>query len=213
MSGMGKNRIRFFHYLLLSVSIVLTSCGGDDRLPVYYAMGLAENGIDTVYQTIDDFSMTNQSGTPISLKEVEGEILVVDFFFTSCPSICPRLSASLNRVQKVFGNSDDIRLLSFSVDPERDSVARLHEYAKKYHAIDGHWEFLTGDRKATYDLAINSFHLAAMEDAAAEGGISHDQRFALVDKERRIRGYYDGTVEERVKQLIRDIRTLRKEYE
>ena len=160
--------------------------------------------------TVDQFSMTNQFGKTITLENWENKIIVVDFFFTSCPSICPKMTNSLKLVRSNFVNDSMVQINSFSVDPDRDSVARLFTYAKRF-AIQGNWNLLTGNKMEIYRLARKSFLLVATDGDGGPNDFIHSEKLVLVDTKKRIRGYYNGTSESEVAQLVKDINKLKKE--
>jgi protein SCO1/2 len=160
------------------------------------------------YHTIADFSFTNQNGKSITQKDYEGKVYVADFFFTSCKSICPKMTTNLVEVQKAFLHNSKVKLLSFSVMPDIDSVSVLKEYAKINGVIDSKWNLVTGDKKAIYAMARKSY-LAVKQGKPEElYDMVHTENFVLVDSKRRIRGFYDGTKKEEIKRLIEDINWL-----
>lgn len=167
---------------------------------------------DTVYQTIPEFDFVNQYGKQITSKSLDGSIYVADFFFTSCPSICPIMHRNMLNVYNEFKGSGNIKIISHSIDPGHDSVNVLKSYADKLGISGNNWWFLQGNKEATYKLAEN-YLTAVKEDKNAPGGYVHAGYFVLVDKQKRIRGTYDGTNEEEVKKLIADIKTLQAEPE
>ena len=162
---------------------------------------------------IADFSLTNQDGETFNSKNLEGKFYVTDFFFTTCPTICPDMSSQLQRVQKKYSNLDDFLIISHTVQPEIDSPEVLKEYAELYEADTKRWIFLTGDKKTIYDLARKSYFAAVTEGDGGVDDFIHTENFVLVDKEKRIRGFYDGTSAKSVDQLIVDIEILAQEYE
>ncbi|MDX1653057.1 MAG: SCO family protein [Brumimicrobium sp.] len=161
---------------------------------------------------IGEFEFLNQNNKPISLKDVKGKVFVAEYFFTTCKSICPKMTEQMTRVQKKFRGNDDVKILSFTVDPDHDTVEVLRTYATKYNAKDGQWHFLTGNKKDLYDLARNSFFVLKPAEAANLGDAGsdfiHTNNFVLVDQELRIRGYYDGTSISEVNTLMEDIKIL-----
>ncbi len=160
------------------------------------------------YHTIAAFSFTNQNGKSITQKDYEGKIYVADFFFTSCKSICPKMTTNLVEVQKAFLHNPKVKLLSFSVMPDIDSVSVLKEYAKINGVIDSKWNLVTGDKKAIYAMARKSY-LAVKQGKPEElYDMVHTENFVLVDSKRRIRGFYDGTKKEEIQRLIEDINWL-----
>lgn len=165
-----------------------------------------------VPHTIGKFSFTDQHGTTVTQHDVEGKIHVADFFFTSCGVICPRMTKHMQLVEKAFPNASDVVLLSYSVTPWIDSVARLKSYCQTNHIQSKNWHLLTGNKAEIYQLARQSYF------AEEELGFSkdsteflHTEHFLLVDKQKRIRGIYNGTLELEMQQLIADINTLREE--
>ncbi|WP_345952457.1 SCO family protein [Mucilaginibacter sp. PAMB04168] len=165
---------------------------------------------DTVYQTIPDFKFVNQYGKEITRKSLDGSIYVADFFFTSCPSICPVMHRNMLNVYNEFKTSGNVKIISHSIDPKHDSVPVLKSYAEKLGITGNNWWFLQGDKEATYKLAGN-YLTAVQEDKNAPGGFVHAGYFILVDKQKRIRGTYDGTNADEVQKLIGDIKTLQNE--
>lgn len=163
---------------------------------------------DTVWHHVKDMSFTNQLGKKVSLSDLHGKIIVLDFFFTSCPSICPGLARNMKRLQNSYIQNDTIvQFLSISIDPERDSVPRLREFADRYHANHDSWWFLTGDKKQTYDFAIHEIK-ANVADVHADTAFPHTTKFFLLDTNHVIRGWYDGFDTTELAQLARDIPTL-----
>ncbi|MBL7737408.1 MAG: SCO family protein [Chitinophagaceae bacterium] len=160
---------------------------------------------------IHDFSLINQDGRQITTSEWDNKIVIADFFFTRCPSVCPQMTRSMKRVQKSFNDNAGLQFASFSVDPYRDSMEVLQKYSRKYELDNRNWNLITGDKKTIYALARNSFMLVAADgDGGAEDFI-HSEKLVLLDAEKRIRGYYNGTNEKEVTQLIRDIKKLKDE--
>jgi len=164
---------------------------------------------DTVYQTIPAFKFINQYGDSITQKNVNGKIYVADFFFTSCPSICPVMHRNMLKLYNEFKNDDEIRILSHSIDPQHDSVNVLKKYADKLGVAGNTWWFLQGKKEDTY--ALSASYLVRKPEPDAKQGFIHDGNFLLIDKQKRVRGAYDGTVPEQVDQLIADIKTLKQE--
>lgn len=164
------------------------------------------------YHTIADFSLINQNGKTITQADYANKIYVADFFFTTCPTICPIMTKNLAMVQDRILNDSEVLLLSHSVTPEIDSVPQLKKYALEKGVIDAKWNLVTGDKKQIYELARKSY-LAVKSDG--DGGpfdMIHTENFILVDKERRIRGFYDGTKTEEIERLLKDIDVLRTSY-
>lgn len=173
-----------------------------------------ENGIsiaDTVQHTIPPFSFIDQDGQTVTEKTVEGKIYVADFIFTTCPSICPVMTKNLKKVQDVFGENENVMILSHSIDPEYDQPAVLKKYAEEKGADTRFWKFLTGDRDTIYEICEKSYMAFAKTDKEAPGGYIHSGFFVLIDKDRHIRGAYDGTEEGKTEMLIEDIKILLQE--
>jgi protein SCO1/2 len=164
---------------------------------------------------IGDFSMTNQYGEAISLDEVKGKIHVAEYFFTHCQSICPVMNKQMQRVHRKFKSNEDVKILSFTVDPENDTVQRMKWYADKHNASGNNWHFLTGEKDALYRLARTSYFVLKPAEARNLGDAGsdfiHTNNFVLVDRKLRIRGYYDGTKQAEVTKMMADIELLLKE--
>lgn len=195
-----------------------TSIDKSKTLPFYNSEEFTPEWIaesDSKYKdihTISPFEFTNQNGNQITNKDFEGKIYVTDFFFTTCPSICPILAKNMSTIQDIYKNDDDIMLLSHSVMPWVDSVKKIKEYALEKEAIDNKWHLVTGDREKIYDLARSSYF--ADEDfkkTKDESEFIHTENFILVDKKGRIRGVYNGTLALDIRRLKRHIEILKKE--
>lgn len=172
---------------------------------------VSEQG-DTLYHTIPDFHLINQNGEEISQKNLDGKIYVANFFFASCPGVCPKMTDALIPVQFEFQKDADVVFLSHTVDPAHDSLPVLKDFAEKHGADLNKWFFVTGNRDSIYDLAIKGYLVPAGEDARAEGGYLHSQDVLLIDKEKRIRGIYDSLEPEDIKRLKDEIKVLLHEY-
>lgn len=190
----------------------------EEKLPVINPVDVEEEMVDPEMlrigygHKIGDFSFTNQNGQTITQDEVAGKVYVAEYFFTTCKSICPVMNSQMQRVHKVYKNEPDFRILSFTVDPETDTVAQMKRYADDHGANDDSWHFLTGEKADLYQLARTSYFVLKPAEAQNLGDAGsdfiHTNNFVLVDKEARIRGYYDGTSEEEVTKLIEDIDKL-----
>ena len=170
-------------------------------LPVY---GVA-NGKE-LFHVIPDFELVNQDSDTITITQWDGKIVVADFFFSHCSVVCPKMTRSLQRVQNEF--DQQILINSFSVDPERDDARRLKWYAEKFAINTTNWSLLTGDKKDIYKLARNGFMIVATDSDGGEDDFIHSEKLVLIDKHKRIRGYYDGTDDNEVDRLIYDIKKL-----
>lgn len=217
-----KKSVLLLVILLLPALIYLffsTGKHGMMHLPIYYPQDVKTTVVDgkertdTVYHTIPAFSFTDQTGATVTDKDLADKIYVADFFFTTCPSICPKMMEQMSRVNEATREREDFRIISHSVDPEHDTVAVLAEYSKQVHAEAPRWRLVTGNKKDIYDLGVDGYKLAVDEDPRAPGGFLHSELFVLVDKQKRVRGYYDGTDSAQVSKLINDIDLLTAEYQ
>ncbi|MBP6090343.1 MAG: SCO family protein [Crocinitomicaceae bacterium] len=187
-------------------------------LPVYNPIDVNEEMVDPELarigygHTIGDFSFLDQNGKVFTQEQVKGKVYVVEYFFTTCGTICPKMNAQMQRIQQAYKNSKKVALLSFTVNPETDTVEQLKRYAIDHEANDQQWHFLTGKQEKLYQLARTSFFVlkpAEVENQGDEGSdFIHTNNFVLVDQSGRIRGYYDGTSTKEVNQLIKDIQLL-----
>ena len=164
------------------------------------------------FHKIAPFSLTNQNGLTITEKDYMNKIYVADFFFTTCPSICPKMTANMELIQESIKTDNQVLLLSFSVTPEIDSVQQLKRYAIEKGVIDSKWNLLTGDKKEIYELARKSFLAVKSDGDGGEHDMIHTENFILVDPEKRIRGFYDGTDTNAMDELLSDIKVLQMEY-
>lgn len=200
--------------VIFCIAFFVSNCAGDKevRLPVYGEKDFIE-GVDedTVYHTIPFWNFVNQDGDTISKIDYQGKIYVADFFFTHCPTICPVTVEKMKRLQQAT-KDENILLISHTVDPENDTVEQLKRYCEAHDVDNSNWNFVTGDKETIYKLGLNGYLTPNQEDALAPGGFLHSDKFILVDKEGRIRGYYSGTEDNEVDKLIEDIKTLKNEY-
>ncbi len=205
--------------LFCFVCLLLESCnpGEPGKLPILGFKDAVENKgnpgqVDTVYHTIADFSFVNQDSTMVNNNTFADKIYVSDFFFTSCPTICPIMKAQMLRVYETFNSNPEVMLLSHTIDPEYDTVALLKDYADRLEVTSEKWHFVTGDKEKIYEIGQRSYLVTVQEDQFQPGGYLHSGAFILVDKDRRIRGIYDGTKPDQVDRLINDIPILLSEY-
>ena len=189
-----------------------------ETLPIYspsmVSKELVEENIQFIkkYHKIQDFSMKNQNGETITQEFYNDKIYVADFFFTTCPTICPIMTENMGYIQEKIKNDSDILLLSFSVTPEIDSVEQLKKYALEKNVIDSKWNLVTGNKKDIYNLARTSYLVAKTNGDGGKYDMIHTENFVLVDKEKRIRGFYDGTNSKEMNQLLNDIKILKNSY-
>ncbi len=161
---------------------------------------------DTVYHTIADFAFVNQDGDTISNSEVSGKVYVADFFFTTCPTICPIMKKEMLRVYDTYKSNPNFKILSHTIDPRHDTQELLKDYSVKLGIPDAStWNFLTGDSEKIFEIGQTSYLTTAMEDQNEAGGFLHSGAFLLIDQKGRIRGVYDGTKADQVDRLINDI--------
>ncbi|HRO40889.1 MAG TPA: SCO family protein [Flavobacteriales bacterium] len=188
-----------------------------DELPIYHPSQLDVRLVDRSVRDakgehhIKPFRLIDQDGDSLFLADVQGKVLLTDFFFTTCGTICPKMSTQMARVQEAFAQDDRVLLLSHSVTPEADSVPVLHAYAKEYGVEHHRWRLLTGDRKQIYDLARTSYFAVMDHGDGGPDDFVHTENFVLVDPQGRLRGFYDGTKAKEVDQAIKDMRKLLKE--
>lgn len=194
--------------------LALTACkfnGDKGPLPFYgnRTPTIVNGKTDTIYQTIPAFKTVNQYGDSITNKSLDGNIYVADFFFTTCPSICPTMHRNMLTVYEAFKAEKDFKIISYSIDPKHDSVAVLRKYADKLGITGNTWWLLQGKKEEIYKLSESYLVGKPKEDAQQQ--FIHDGFFILIDKQKRIRGFYDGTVPDQVANLIKDIKKLKTE--
>ncbi len=215
-----KYRIFFGVFFVLSTIILYlfyTALKPSKTLPIYNPADVNPELVDSTvqyiskYHTIADFSFVNQNGKTITQKDYEGKIYVANFFFTTCGSICPKMTGNLVEVQKAIINNPKVKLLSHTVFPENDNVAVLKAYAIKNGVDDSKWNLVTGDKKEIYTMARKSYLAVKLGKPSELYDMVHTENFVLVDGKRRVRGFYDGTKEEDIQKLIIDINFLSNE--
>ncbi|MBD98736.1 MAG: SCO family protein [Verrucomicrobia bacterium] len=205
--------------LVIGIAIAYKLIIDDQELPIFSPSQINPELVDPSLQfergqhTIDDFELIDQNNNSFSQKNLKDKIYVADFFFTTCPTICPDMSGQLKRVQDAYSDQDDFMILSHTVQPEVDSPKVLKAYADLYEANTDQWVFVTGKKATIYDLARKSYFAAVTEGDGGPDDFIHTENFVLIDKEKRIRGFYDGTSEESVGQLIADISILANSYD
>jgi protein SCO1 len=168
---------------------------------------------DTVWHQVSNITLTNQLGKQVSLDDIKGKVIVADFFFTSCPLICPKLTRNMKELQDALKIKDELRtadstfvhFLSFSVDPEHDSATVLKTYADRYGVNHDVWWMLTGDKKKIYKFAMEELKMGVTEGQTVDADFIHPTKLVLLDRERVVRGYYDGTDSSALDKLARDI--------
>lgn len=204
-------------FSVITISLFYSALKPQKTLPIYNPADVNPELVDSTvqykskYHTIADFSFVNQNGKMITQKDYEGKIYVADFFFTTCGSICPKMTTNLAGVQKAIVNNPKVMLLSHTVFPEVDSIPVLKEYAKKHGVIDSKWNLVTGDKKEIYTMARKSYLAVKLGRPDQLYDMVHTENFVLVDQKRRVRGFYDGTNKEEMQRLLDDIEFLSKE--
>ena len=211
-----------FAIVLLVLSIVIISIFYQILkprvvLPIFQPAQVNEELVDSTiqhvkkYHTIADFSLINQNGKTVTQDTYNNKIYIADFFFTTCQTICPIMTDHMIILQNKLKLDKDVMLLSHTVTPEIDSVAQLKKYALNKGVLDSKWNLVTGDKKEIYQLARKSYLAVKSTGDGGEYDMIHTENFILVDQKKRIRGYYDGTLEEDIESLLNDIDILKKE--
>lgn len=203
-----------FVFSAITISLFYSALKPSKTLPIYNPADVNPELVDSTmqykskYHTIADFAFVNQNGDTITQKDYDGKIYVADFFFTTCGSICPKMTANLAEVQKAVLNNPKVKLLSHTVFPETDSVPVLKAYALKNGVVDSKWNLVTGDKKEIYTMARKSYLAVKLGRPDQLYDMVHTENFILVDQKRRVRGFYDGTKKEDMQKLIEDINFL-----
>ena len=209
---------KYINYFLVIIIAYISGCTAKsepEKLPILGKRDIVEkevNGelvVDTVYHKIPDFAFVDQDSNRVTPETFDDKVYVADFFFTTCPI----MKTQMMRLYDQFYDNDEVVLLSHSIDPVYDSVKVLKDFAQRLGVETHKWHFVTGKKEEIYGIGENSYMVTAQEDEGAPGGYVHSGAFILVDKEKRIRGFYDGTVKEEVDQLMHDIELLLKEYQ
>jgi protein SCO1/2 len=205
---------------LFIIAVLLTSCSEkkESRLPIFGEREVVAKEVngqkvaDTVYHTITHFEFINQDSLLVTNETFKDKIYVADFFFTSCRTISPKMKTQMLRVYDSIQTMPEVLILSHTIDPDYDTVGLLHDFADRLGVKSNKWHFVTGEQDSIYSIAQTSYFATAMMDKSEPDGFIHSGAFLLIDKQGRIRGKYDGTIEGDVNKLIVDIRRLRKEY-
>ena len=217
-----KKYSRFIAFFLLISTCILilfySALKPEKRLPIYQPSMVNFELVDSTLQhvkkfhKIAPFSLTNQNGKTVTEQDYQTKIYVADFFFTTCPSICPKMTDNMVQLQNKFLEDPQVKFLSFSVTPKIDSVQQLKKYALEKGVNDSKWNLVTGDKKEIYTLARKSYLAVKDEGDGGKFDMIHTENFILVDPEKRIRGFYDGTDLEAMQTLISEISILKKEF-
>ena len=206
----------FFSFSVIVLFLFYDAIKPEKKLPIFQPAMVNFELVDSTmqhvkrYHRISSFSLKNQNGETITEKNYENKIYVADFFFTTCPGICIDMTRNMLKIQKKTINNPNIMLLSFSVTPKIDTVAQLKKYALEKGINDSKWNLLTGDKKQIYKLARESYFV--VKEGQGNNSMIHTENFVLIDPDKRIRGFYDGTNDEEIQVLINDIFILEEEY-
>ena len=221
--GFFKKSIPTLRFLIVfsfvGITVFYKLMSQEERLKIYNPIDINPRLVDISVKnlkknhTIADFELTNQNGEKITNKTYEGKIYIADFFFTRCQTICISMAYNMSELQEYYKNDDDIMFLSHSVTPIIDSVSVLKDYAIKKGVIDEKWNITTGSKTHIYDLARKNYFAVLDEGNGNENDFIHTEQFVLIDKERRIRGFYDGTEKEDMKKIKKDLIILKREYQ
>ena len=210
--------IVFFILSVIIIFCIYTLLKPVERLPVYQPDMVNAELVDSTkqyvrkYHKIADFSLVNQNGDIVTQEYYKDKIYIADFFFTTCLTICPIMTDHMVKIQEKIKNDDDVFLLSHTVFPVSDSVPVLKKYAEEKGVMDQKWNLVTGDKKQIYDLARKSYLATKSTGDGGKYDMIHTENFVLVDKDRQIRGFYDGTDPEAIENLMHDLKVLKAEY-
>ncbi|WP_394747691.1 SCO family protein [Spongiimicrobium salis] len=220
-SFFAKYKVFALFFLVLSgiiITLFYNALQPEKKLRIYHPADFNPELVDSTiahvknYHTIADFSLINQNGKTITQEDYEDKIYIADFFFTTCPTICPIMTENMVNIQEAIRDDEDVLLLSHSVTPVIDSVPQLKKYAMEKGVLDEKWNLVTGDKKHIYELARKSYLAVKTDGDGGPFDMIHTENFILVDKERRIRGTYDGTNPEEIKELLEDLKILKATY-
>ncbi len=211
------NKIFGFTFIVILVSSLFSCSSNERKLPIYGERTPVEKEvdgkkiIDTIYQTIPNFSFLNQDSAQLTQDFFKGKIYVANFFFTHCPSICPTMQRNLLKAYKKYKGNEKIAFLSHSIDFKYDQPYILKDYANKLGVDNDQWQFVNGSKADIYGMA-DKYLVYAKEDASVPGGYDHQGYLVIIDPEKRIRGAYDGTDETQVNKLLEDLDVILNEY-
>ena len=217
MSNWKRYRVLIAFFVVFAIVFLIVAqklLTPEKKLPIYNPAMVNEELVDSTIQhiardhTIADFSFTNQNNQIVTHKDYEGKIYIADFFFTTCPTICPIMQDNMVLVQNRFKNDPNVKLLSHTVMPHIDSVPVLKAYGIEKGVIDSKWNLVTGDKKDIFYIARKSYLAVKTESEAEMYDMVHTENFILVDEKRRIRGFYDGTKTEDIERLMEDVQFL-----
>ncbi|MCF0054608.1 SCO family protein [Dyadobacter sp. CY356] len=204
-------------YLMGFLALIVFGSCETKKLPYYGEPDVIKKVVDgketeqSVYPTIPDFSFINEDKEVVTDKDFKGKVYVADFFFVTCPTICPVMKKNMLTVYKEYKDNRNVKILSHTIDPEHDTPEILKKYATDLGVTGKMWQFVTGDKEKIYDIGQKHYMVSALEDSSQAGGYIHSGAFVLVDKDRHIRGMYDGTTKDGTEKLIKDLAVLLKE--
>jgi protein SCO1/2 len=210
-----KNRV----WVLFFVAVIAIPLGAfsamrwyDNNLATlpYYHQGTSVESESAAHFTVPAFAFVNQDSSALNSNFIKGKVWVINYFFTSCPTICPKIMAAMGEIQKAFPNDGQVGLISLTVDPYHDTPAKLKQYAALKNIDTLHWQLGTGDKTTLYRFARHGLFMTADDGDGGAGDFIHSDKLVLIDRENHIRGYYDGTDTDEVNQLIKDIKRLKK---
>jgi protein SCO1/2 len=211
------NKIDKVKFYILAM-LALWGCNNDTKLPILGERDWTTKTVngkevtDTIYNVIPPFTFINQNGDTVTEKITEGKIYVADFFFTTCPTICPVMKRQMIKIYNEYKGNEDVMILSHSIDPEHDTPQVLAKYASDLGVQGSQWQFLTGEKEKIFKIGQTNYMVTVETDSGSAGGFLHSGAFILIDKEKHVRGMYDGTTDEGVERLSADIKRLLKEY-
>jgi protein SCO1/2 len=206
--------IAFAIFSAITLTLFYRALDPGKSLPIYHPAMVNPELVDSTmqhvsnYHKVADFAFVNQNGVAVTQKDYEGKVYVADFFFTTCGTICPIMTSNMTVIQDAIKGNPDVKLLSHTVMPEVDDVPKLKQYAIDHKVIDDKWNLVTGDKREIYKMARKSYLAVKMGKPSELYDMVHTENFVLVDQQRQVRGFYDGTNPEDIQRLIADINWL-----
>jgi protein SCO1/2 len=209
---MEKGNLKYFIVVASALLIAVTAFSIDqyyayNTLPILSGEIGEENG-EIIYQDFENFTGFDQDGNDFDISHLKGKVHVANFFFCSCPVVCPKMTMETKKVANAMGERDDFLIVSYSIDPERDSVQELNDFASKFEANQSNWYFVNVGKQNVYKLARNSYKIVAVQGNKVSQDFIHSELLTLVDQEMRVRGYYDSTDPKELEKLIKDLKKI-----
>lgn len=209
---MEKGNLKYFIVVASALLIAVTAFSIDqyyayNTLPILSGEIGEENG-EIIYQDFENFTGFDQDGNDFDISHLKGKVHVANFFFCSCPVVCPKMTMETKKVANAMGERDDFLIVSYSIDPERDSVQELNDFASKFEANQSNWHFVNVGKQNVYKLARNSYKIVAVQGNKVSQDFIHSELLTLVDQEMRVRGYYDSTDPKELEKLIKDLKKI-----